>query len=284
MKIGCHVSIAGGIENAPSRARQLDCESFQMFTRSPRGGKAKEITPQIAQIFLDECEKADFKPSSDYVTHTSYFINLASENNRIYYGSISSLRKELEVASLIKAPFVITHIGSSKDLKGKNIQKQINKKVMKGIKKIHENYQGEALLVLEIAAGSGNIIGDNFEEIGFFIKQAKKDGINLGFCFDTCHSFAAGYDLRTSQSTDQVFEQIDKIIGIENLKCIHFNDSMAPFDSHKDQHEHIGKGEIGEEGLKEVINQVKGLDINVILETKHDKIEEDLELTKNFAK
>lgn len=281
-KIGYHVSIAEGIQNAPKRAHDLGCECFQFFSRSPHGGKANEITPEIAKKFLSQCKKYKFDAGKDYVIHSPYYINLASENNRIYYGSISALRKELEVATLIKAPYVITHIGSSKDLSGKNIQKQINEKVMKAIRKIHEGYNGSALLILEIAAGSGNIIGDSFEEIGYFIKTAKREGIQLGFCFDTCHSFAAGYDLRTPKQVRAVFAKMDKYIKFENLKCIHFNDSMAPFDSRKDRHEHIGKGEIGEKGLSEVVKIVCDLDLNLFLETKHDKIEEDIELTKSM--
>jgi len=284
MKIGCHVSIAQGIENAPERAHELDAECFQMFSRSPHGGKVNEITPTVAKKFLAQCAKYKFTPEEDYIVHSPYFINLASENNRIYYGSISALRKELETATLVKAPFVITHIGSSKDLSGENIQKQINEKVMKAIRKIHEGYEGSALLVLEIAAGSGNIIGDSFKEIGYFLKEAKKKGVELGFCFDTCHSFVAGYDLRTPKTAKKVFEDMDSQIGLENLKCIHFNDSLTDFNSHIDRHEHIGKGKIGQEGLQEVLNIAKKLDLNLYLETKHDKIKTDLKLTKQMRK
>lgn len=282
MKIGCHVSIAGGIENAPESAKNLDCEAFQIFTRSPHGGKTTEISIDVAKSFLLECKKHKFTAGKDYMTHTPYYINLASENNRIYYGSISALRKELEVATLIEAPHVITHVGSSKDLSGKNIQKQVNEKVMKALKKVHDGYQGSAQLVLEIAAGSGSIIGDTFEEIGYFIKSARKEEIELGFCFDTCHSFAAGYDLRSKEKVDKVFIDIDSKIGKDALRVIHLNDSIGKLGSNLDRHQHIGQGEIGQEGLREVIQRTKQLEINVILETKHDQIKRDLELTKSF--
>ncbi len=281
-KVGWHISIAGGIGNAPKRAKQLGCEVFQIFTRSPHGGKATEITAEIAKNFLSECEKHGFTIGKDYVTHTPYYINLASKNNRIYHGSISALRKELETATLIKVPYVITHIGSSKDLSGKDVQKQINKKVMKALRKIHDGYQGSAQLVLEIAAGSGNIIGDTFEEIGYFVKSARKEGIELGFCFDTCHSFAAGYDLRSKKKVKKIFGDIDSKIGIDALKVIHFNDSIGKLGSNLDRHEHIGQGEIGPDGLEEVIQQAKKLGINVILETKQDQIQQDLALTRSF--
>lgn len=282
MKIGAHVFIAGGIENAPLNAKELRCECFQIFSRSPRGGNYKKIEKKDAEKFLEACQENGFEVGKDYIIHTPYFINLASENNRIYYGSIKAIRDELETASLIQAPFVITHIGSSKDQKGKDKQQKINEKVLKAIRKIHEGYQGSAILVLEIAAGSGNIIGDTLEEIGFFIKEAKKEGISLGFCFDTCHAFSAGYDLRTPQKVKKVFEKIKKEIGFENFNCIHFNDSMSEFNSRKDRHEHIGKGKIGIKGLGEVILQAKKLDLNLYLETKHDEIDEDLKVVKEM--
>lgn len=282
MKIGAHVSIAGGIENAPKNASVLNCECFQMFSRSPRGGNYKKINQDIAKKFLQNCEKFDFEIGRDYILHSPYFINLASKNNRIYHGSIKALQDELETANLINCPFVITHIGSSKDLNGENQQEQINEKVLKAMKKIHENYQGQAVLVLEIAAGSGNIIGNTFEEIGYFIKQAKKQNIRLGFCFDTCHAFAAGYDLRNPSKVQKIFNEIDKKISLKSLKCLHFNDSQTGLGSRVDRHEHIGKGKIGVEGLRKVAEITKKLDINLYLETKHDEIENDLKITKAF--
>ncbi len=284
MKIGCHVSIAGGLENAPKNARDLDCECFQMFSRSPRGGNYTPLDEKGAKTFLEACKKYKYEIGKDYVIHSPYFINLASSNNRIYYGSINILRQELDTASLIDCPYVITHIGSAKDISGKtsDVSKDVGRLILRAIKKIHEKYSGSAQLVLEIAAGSGQIIGDSLEEIGYFLKQAKKDDIELGFCFDTCHSFAAGYDLRSAEKVREVFAEIDKVIGLDHLKCIHFNDSMTEFDSHKDRHEHIGKGQIGKENLKEVVKVAQELDLNLYLETKHDKIEEDLKVTKGF--
>lgn len=282
MKIGAHVSIAGGIENAPQNAKILNCECFQMFSRSPRGGKHKKINQESIKQFFYNCKQFGFEIGKDYILHSPYFINLASPNNKIYYGSINTLREELDTANLIKCPYVITHIGSSKDLEEKNQQKEINKKVIKAIKKIHENYQGNSVLVLEIAAGSGNIIGDSFEEIGYFIKQAKKEKIELGFCLDTCHAFTAGYDLRTTTKAKEMFDEIDNKIGLNYLKCIHFNDSQTDLGSHIDRHEHIGKGKIGTKGLKETAKIAKNLNLNLYLETKHDEINKDLELVRSF--
>lgn len=284
MKIGAHVSIAGGIENAPLNAQKIKCECFQIFSRSPHGGNYKKITKIQANKFIETCQENNFEVGKDYIVHTPYFINLASENSRIYYGSIKALRDELETASLIKAPFVVTHIGSAKKEENDKNQEIINQKVLKAIEKIHENYQGSTLLLLEIAAGSGNIIGDTLEEIGLFIKEANKKKIKIGLCFDTCHAFAAGYDLRTPKKVKKVFDEVEKEVKLKNLKVIHFNDSRTEFNSHKDRHEHIGKGAIGLKGLTEVVKQASKLNINLYLETKHDKINEDLKRTKKMIK
>lgn len=276
-KVGAHVSIAGGVENAPQNAHNLKCECFQMFTRSPRGGQRREI--DIEKFFTD-CRKYDYQIGKDYIVHSPYYINLASPNEKIHQNSIQILRDELEVSSQIKCPFVITHLGSSRDSNRKESQKRI----LEGILAIYKNYIGSSLLTLEIAAGSGNIMGDNLEEFKFYFDKLKKENIKVGFCFDTCHAFTAGYDLKTPKKVQKVFQEIDQNIGLKNLKCIHFNDSKTEFNSKKDRHEHIGKGLIGEIGLKSVVKEAQKLNIHIYLETNHDKIEEDLILTKNMLK
>jgi deoxyribonuclease-4 len=278
-KVGAHVSIAGGVENAPRNAHLLECECFQIFTRSPRGGKRKEIDEQK---FFKACERYNFEVGKDYIIHAPYYINLASQEEKIYKSSIRILKEELKIADQIKSPFVITHLGSSKDLNKTENWPSIQQKVFKGLREIYQDYQGKAILSLEIAAGSGNIIGDNLEEFSYFLNEADKLGIKMGFCFDTCHAFAAGKDLRTPKKVQKTFKEIDEKIGLEKLNCIHFNDSKSDFDSHIDRHEHIGKGKIGNIGMKAVAKKAKQLDINLYLETKHDKIKKDIKITKGF--
>lgn len=274
-KIGAHVSIAGGVAKAPKNAHDLGCECFQLFTRSPRGGQRKEIN---LENFFADCKKYGFEIGRDYIVHSPYYINLASLNEKIYQNSTRILRDELEVASEMKCPYVITHLGSSKDQE----RKEAKQRALESLIAIHEDYQGSSLLTLEIAAGSGNILGDNLDEMKFYFDELKKAGIKVGFCLDTCHAFVSGYDLRAPKKVREVFQEIDDKIGLENLKCIHCNDSKTEFNSKKDRHEHIGKGFIGEEGLKAVFEEAQKLEINVYLETKHDKVEEDLSLVKSF--
>lgn len=276
-KIGAHVSIAGGVENSPQNAHDLECECFQLFSRSPRGGQRKEID---VEKFFAECKKFGFEVGKDYVVHSPYYINLASLDEKICKNSIRILKDELETASKIKCPYVITHLGSSKDQE----KKQAQQKVLESLIAIHEDYKNTSLLVLEIAAGSGNIMGDDLDEMKFYLDELSKKGIKVGFCFDTCHAFAGGYDLRTSEKVDEVFQEIDEKIGLENLKCLHFNDSKTEFNSKKDRHEHIGEGTIGLAGLRRVVEKCQELGVNVYLETNHDKIKEDLKITKSFRR
>ncbi|NOQ67891.1 deoxyribonuclease IV [Patescibacteria group bacterium] len=286
MKFGAHISIAGGIEKAPERAHKIGCECFQMFSRSPHGGKAKEITESIVSNFKKYCQRYNLK---NYYIHTPYYINLASANNRIYYGSISAIKKELENADLLGARAVVTHLGSAKDL-GK---KEAEKKLTEGLKKIfqlspaskkkeagNKEIKFNAKLLLEITAGTGEIMGDNFEEIAYFINQAEKEITknSLGVCFDTAHAFASGYDLRNKKAVKKTFDDFDKIIGLERLKLIHCNDSMVDLGSHIDRHENIGYGKIGIEGFEAIVNDSRLKNLDFILETPPSRDRKDLEV------
>jgi len=271
MNIGCHVSIAGGIENAPERAHDLGCEVMQIFTRSPQGGKAPELTPEICEQF--KILNLKFKIKEVYI-HTPYYINFASANNRIRYGSVSVIRDELERGNLIGAKFVMTHIGTAKDLG----QKEAIQKTIEMLKKTLEGYSGETKLLLENSAGTGEIIGDDLSELAGIIKKVDHSTL-VGICLDTQHSFASGYDWRNFEKT---IKKIDKEIGIENIKLIHANDSQADFDSKKDRHEHIGKGKIGLDTFKNIVAFAQKNDIDMILETEHDFVEEDIKTLKEL--
>jgi deoxyribonuclease IV len=275
-KIGAHVSIAGGLENAPKNAAKIGCEFFQFFSKSPRGGKAKEINAKIATNFIDTCEKLGFGSWNSNIIHSAYFINLASTNNRIFHGSISSLKQELEVANLLKVPFVVTHIGSAKDFEGDSFRDLARQQVEKGLSGVLKEYTGRSQLLLEIAAGSGNIMGDSIDEIAYFLKKFPQ----LGFCMDTCHSFVAGYDLHTKKGVIAFFQEMEEKIGLSKLKVIHLNDSLTGLNSKVDRHAHLGEGEIGEKGLSAVIEIAKAKNIPMIIETKDEKIVADIDFAK----
>lgn len=270
MNIGAHVSIAGGIFNAPERAAGLGCEVMQIFTRSPQGGKAPKLTSEVIEKYKKRIIECKIK--NTYV-HTPYYINFASANNRIRYGSKSVVRDELERASLMEAKYVMTHLGTAKDL-GK---KDALKKVIEMLQKTLDGYSGSAKLLLENSAGAGEIIGDDLSELGDIIKQT--NGNIDGICLDTQHSYASGYDW---QDFDATLKKIDKEIGLDKIKLIHANDSQSDCGSNKDRHEHIGKGKISEEAFQKIVGFAVKNDADMILETEHDKVKEDIELLKSL--
>ncbi|MFC1613639.1 deoxyribonuclease IV [Patescibacteria group bacterium] len=265
MKIGLHISIAGGIENAPKRAKDLGCECFQMFSRSPRGGGYNvALKEEAIKKFKNECKKYSL---IDYYIHSPYYINFASANNKIFFASVTAIKKELETANLIGAKAVVTHLGSAKDLG----EKMAIKKTAEGISMVLEKYNGNAKLLLEISAGSGNIIGDSFDDIAQIIKK-NKNSKYLGVCFDTAHAFASGYDLTTAQRIKNVFTEFNKKIGLKKLQLIHLNDSKSELNSHIDRHENIGEGKIGMVGLQSIVDFAKRRDLNIIVELADGKL------------
>lgn len=275
MLFGCHVSIAGGIFNAPLNAAALGCEVFQMFSRSPHGGPIKPITPEIAALFKKNMELC---AQRECYIHAPYFINYASANNRVRFGSIKVIREELERGSLLGAKYVMVHLGSYKDLGEKDGFKQL----VAGLETTLKGYKGNTEFLIEITAGAGQIIGDTFEEIAEIIFHPKLKKYDIGVCYDTQHAFASGYDCRTPEAVQKTLAHFDKTIGLAKLKMSQCNDSKTEFGSHRDRHEHIGKGHIGTAGFKALLENPDFQKINFVLETEHDLVTEDLKILKNL--
>lgn len=271
MRVGCHVSIAGGIWNAPKNAADLGCEIFQIFTRSPRGGPAPKIDGEVIKRFREEMEK--WGQENCYV-HTPYYINFASDNSKTREASIRVVREELERGSLIGVKAVMTHLGSSKDY----TREEALKLAAAGIKSVMRRYEGSAKLLLEISAGTGNVMGDTFEEL----EQIMGGDNRVGICLDSAHMFASGYDIKTKEGFDSVLKTIKRTIGLEKIKLIHANDSMVGLNERKDRHDHIGDGKIGIEGFKNLIKAFP--EVGFILETKPDKVAEDIKKLKEMRK
>jgi deoxyribonuclease-4 len=276
-KIGCHVSAAGGVFNAPKNAAALECETFQIFTRPPMGGPAPKIDPEMVAKFKEEMAKYKF---TNFVVHCPYFVNFGSAKKPTYHGSISVVSDELKRANLLGAEFVMTHLGSFKDLGPEAGMKQA--KI--GLKSVLEKYEGSTQFLLEIAAGAGEVIGKTFEELAELMEPLVKFKTFGGICFDTQHAFSAGYDIRDAKSVADTFKKFDKIIGLKYLKMSHINDSKTDLGGRKDRHDHIGQGKIGEAGFKALLEywHSKKLDMPLIFETEHDKVEEDIEILKKL--
>jgi len=273
MKIGTHVSAAGGAHNAPLNAHKLGCECYQFFSRPPQGGDAPKLSQEIIKKIKENNKKYNFK---DFYIHAPYYINLASSKKNVYYGSISVLREELERCSQLGAKYLMTHLGSAKDLGDQKAIQQITK----GISEVLKNYIGSCGFLIEISAGSGQIIGNTFEEIAKILSKLKN---KINICYDTAHAFESGYDMRDKKSIKNTLNEFDKIIGLDKLKLIHVNDSKSDLGSHIDRHEHIGKGKIGLAGFKALLSEKKFTNINLILETPADYLRiNDIKILKDL--
>lgn len=282
MRFGAHVSAAGGLWKSGPAGKELGCEVIQIFSRSPQMFAAKPITDEDATKFRESMKENDIK---DVYIHAPYIINLASEKNTTRFGSVKILREELDRGTQLGAKAIMFHPGSAKDVG----QEAGVEAVIKGIDRIMDGYEGSCQLLIEISAGAGAVLGDEFEEIAAFINGAKR-GKEIGVCFDTQHAFASGYDLRTKEAVDQTFKDFDRIIGLDKLIASHCNDSKIEFDGHKDRHQHLGHGFIGADAFQYIVQHPKLQHIDLILETPFDgeedvgSREEDLALLKKFRK
>lgn len=282
MKIGCHVSIAGGIWNAPANASALGCEVFQIFTRSPQGGPAPKIDAEVVKKFKEEMTKHGQK---DCYIHAPYYINFASVQQKTREASVRVVREELERGSLIGAKYLMTHLGSSTSLTARsskdNVRDEALKLVASGVQAIMKDYKGSTQFLLEISAGAGNIIGDTFEEFEQIFRYIDISRYpNVGVCLDSAHMFASGYDIKTKDGFDSTVKIIKETVGLDRIKLIHANDSKVGLNEHKDRHDHIGDGKIGVEGFKNLMDVFSEVDF--ICETKPDKVAEDISKLKSL--
>lgn len=273
MRFGAHVSIAGGIENAPLRAGELGCECFQMFTRSPRGGSPPELEDSLLEAFFLNCSEVSV---SDYYVHTPYFINMASGKEELRKKSVDLVREELERSSALGAKYMMTHIGSAKD-----IQRNVAiTNVVDSLLRVLEDYRGTTRLLLENTAGQGHTIGVSFEEISLILNRVAYD--DLGVCMDTAHMFASGYDIRTPEGVEKLVERINAEFGPGTVKLVHANDSKAEFNSGKDRHEHPGQGKIGIDCFRAMIENPFFENLDMIVEMPPFEVAKDVELLKKL--
>jgi deoxyribonuclease-4 len=238
MLIGSHISTAGGVDKAFSLGTSLGLEAMQIFTRNQNQWKSKAIPPATVEAYFKERDRTGINP---VFSHGSYLINLATPDPLIQGKSLDALVDELERCDLLEIPYLVLHPGSHLK-EGEEV----------GLKRVSDNLNQafartknlKAMLLLENTAGQGTNLGYRFEHLAI-IRDQTEHKQNVGYCFDTCHAFAAGYDLSTEESTAAVIAELDRILGIENLKVFHFNDSKKAMGSRVDRHEHLGKGHMG---------------------------------------
>jgi deoxyribonuclease IV len=269
MKVGVHTSIAGALANAAHHAKEIDCDTFQMFSANPRGWQSQEPTAADCEAF--RCSRSDHK-LAPVVIHDNYLINLASADALIREKSIAAFRRELERAIALGADFLVTHPGSAKG----GTPSQAIAICVESLLEAAAGMKLDGLTILiENTAGQGAVIGRTFEEVAEIIAGAEKE-LPISACIDTAHSFAAGYAIHTEAGLAATVKQLDATIGMKKVRVIHANDSKTPFESHVDRHEHIGEGLIGAEAFKRIVTHAKLKNIPFICETPLDEPGDDV--------
>jgi deoxyribonuclease-4 len=262
VRVGLHVSISGTIDQAVDRARELQCDTFQIFTRNPRGWKYKKLDREEVNEFKRKNASDSMTP---VVAHMPYLPNLSSPKKLIYNRSVKSLSAELDRCGTLGLQYLVTHLGShmgkGQDLGLERITGAINQAVS-------EN-PNDVMLLLENTAGTKNSMGSSFEDLKKILDRVD-DRRRVGICFDTAHAYAAGYDLHSPRGVDETLVKFDSVLGLGILKVIHLNDSKNGLGSGRDRHEHIGMGYIGEKGFKTLFKHEAVRNLPFIMETPID--------------
>lgn len=273
LNIGCHLSASKGYTHMAKEAISIGGNTFQFFTRNPRGGKAKEVDPKDVESFLNISKENGF---AKILAHAPYTINVCSADEGIRKFGKDTMKDDLEKLEFVPGNMYNFHPGSHV---GQGTDEGI-RLIIESLNEILWKEQSTTVL-LETMAGKGSEVGRSFEELKRII-----DGVELkeklGVCLDTCHVYDAGYDI--VNNLDKVLDEFDKVIGLDRLKAIHINDSKNTFESHKDRHEKIGEGSIGIEAFKRIINHPKLRDLPFYLETPNelDGYEKEIALLKSL--
>ncbi|MHC1631705.1 MAG: deoxyribonuclease IV [Methanotrichaceae archaeon] len=269
LKVGVHVSIAGSIDKAVDRAAEKGCDTFQIFSRNPRSWRFKELSEETVQKFRKKLKKYGIFPPVD---HMPYLPNLASPKDEVHRKSVKSLTIELERCDALGIPYLVTHLGSHL---GSGKEAGL-KRIVKAVRKSFSDADNSVMLLLETTSDSKNSVGGSFEDLGMIMGEVNRED-RIGVCLDTCHVFAAGYELRTEEGLAETMEKFSSIIELGQLKVVHLNDSKGGLGSKLDRHEHIGLGEIGEEGFRAILHHPEIRTKPLILETPVDERRDDQE-------
>lgn len=262
MRIGVHTRTGGGYPAAIAHAKRIGCTAIQIFSGNPRSYRAGAIDRVSLEGFSGLRQAAGIDPC---VIHTSYLINLASEDPKIAAGSLGLLKNDLEVAAIGGIRYVNTHLGSY----GKRDRKEGFVAACRLLEAALENIGPNVYLVMENSAGAGQLCGGTLEELGAFIKTVGHP--QLGVCLDTAHAWAAGYEINSQIGVDGFIYEAAEQIGLHNLHMFHFNDTQIPLGGNRDRHWHIGDGLIGFEGFRALAARPELADKTAILETPGDE-------------
>lgn len=262
LRIGAHVSIADGFAGAVDHETELGGTCGQIFVGSPRGWAVNDVDESDAETFRESATEQDVGP---WIVHGTYLINFATPKDDLGAKSIDCVQDELEATAALGIPYYVfhpgAHTGAGEETGIANVGERLSEV---------EIPQGVTLL-LENTAGKGTTVGTLLSDLDEMVSSSRYDYDDVGICLDTCHLFAAGYDFRDDETMDDLIEEIDATVGLDNVHYLHLNDSKHPFGSEKDEHEHIGEGEIGDEGFRRFVTHDALREKPMVLETPEDE-------------
>lgn len=261
--LGAQMSIAGGVDLAPLRGQEVGCRAIQLFTKSSNQWRARPLPPEEIERYRANLQATGITQA---VAHDSYLINLASTDPALHQRSMAAFLEELERAEALGIPYLVTHPGAHMGAGEEAGLRQVSN----GLRELLKRTKGYRVqVVLETTAGQGTSLGHRFEQIAILLDQIGLPE-RTGVCLDTCHIFAAGYDIRTPDGYADVLGTFDQVVGLSRLKVIHLNDSKKDLGCRVDRHEHIGKGAIGLEAFRCLVTDPRLRGLPMILETPKD--------------
>lgn len=270
MTFGAHMSISGGVSKAFARGAQVGCEAMQIFSKSERQWAAKPLLEAEVAAFKAEQARTGIGP---VIVHDSYLINLAAPADELWEKSMAAFAHELERCQTLAIPYIVTHPGAhtgSGEETGLLREAEALKRIFSA------GVGGSTMVLLETTAGQGTALGCRFEHLARLFELVPYPE-RLGLCVDTCHIFAAGYDLRTAETYEATFAELDRLVGLAHIRCFHLNDSQKGLGSRVDRHAHIGEGALGLEAFRMLVNDARFRAIPKIIETpKNDDMAEDV--------
>ncbi|NLC52443.1 MAG: deoxyribonuclease IV, partial [Firmicutes bacterium] len=268
MRFGVHVSIGKGLPAAVQAAKDLGCDAFQIFSGNPRGWQKKPLAASDVATFRQKVQEYGLGP---VVVHLSYLPNPAAEEDELYKKSIIAIAEEYQRAVTLDADYFVVHAGKA----GKQSREAALNKVAVGVEKILTLVPGRTRFLLENQAGAGTEIGGDLVHLSAILKTINQPD-RTGLCLDTCHAFAAGYDLRSKEGIDRLLAEVETTLGLEAIHLFHLNDALGELGSHLDRHTHIGEGRIGPEGFGLLLTDPRISALTGILETPKTNPDDDL--------
>ena len=268
MKLGAHISIAGGHQNALTRGKDIGCTAIQIFTKNANQWAAKPVSPEDAELFKTTRSEVSYQPA-DLIAHDSYLINLASPDDALWKKSILAFGHELDRCALLEVPALVTHagahMGAGEDAGLERIAAALEQA-------LSERPGQDVMVLLETTAGQGTHLAKILELVGPEVRP------RIGVCWDTCHLFASGIDFSDAEKYGRMVEDFDRTVGLDRLRAIHLNDSQKSLGSRVDRYEHIGKGALGLEPFRLIMNDPNLAHLPKVLETpKGPDYAEDIE-------